>query len=159
MSSGPASWYAEKSKRPFYHQGLRFSCTRCSACCRYESGFVFLSKKDVDILAETLQMAYNEVIETYCQWVPGGIGEERLSLKETAVYDCIFWRQGCSVYEGRPLQCKTFPFWPSLLASRDAWNHGAASCPGMRSGVLHTKDEIEQWISRRRGEPLIVRTV
>lgn len=157
-SRSPAS-YGEFYKEPFYRKGLRFSCTRCSACCRYESGFVFLSKKDVLILAVTLQMEYNKVIETYCRWVPGTRGEERLSLKETTDYDCIFWQNGCSVYKGRPLQCRTFPFWPSILVSPDAWNRAAASCPGMGTGRLHTQGEIELWVSRQRGEPLIARKV
>ncbi|MDR1301432.1 MAG: YkgJ family cysteine cluster protein [Treponema sp.] len=153
----PAS-YREHGNEPFYHKGLRFSCTRCSACCRYESGFVFLSKKDVLILATALQMGYTDVIVTYCRWVPGTSQEERLSLKETVDYDCIFWKNGCSVYEGRPLQCRTFPFWSSILVSPDSWDYTAASCPGMGKGMLHTKDEIEGWIRRQREEPLMVRT-
>ncbi|MDR3115075.1 MAG: YkgJ family cysteine cluster protein [Treponema sp.] len=161
MSSRPDSpaSYGELAQEPFYAEGLRFSCTRCSACCRYESGFVFLSKKDVLILASTLQMAYNKVIETYCRWVPGNIREERLSLQETAEYDCIFWKNGCSVYKGRPLQCRTFPFWPSILVSSDAWIRMAASCPGMGRGRLYTKDAIERWVSRQRVEPLIARNI
>jgi Fe-S-cluster containining protein len=149
----------ELYKEPFYNDGLRFSCTRCSACCRYESGFVFLSKKDVFILATVLQMEYNKLIEIYCRWVPSPSRKERLSLKETADYDCIFWKDGCSVYEGRPLQCRTFPFWPSILVSSDSWIRTAASCPGMGSGRLYTKDEIELKVSQQRAEPLISRNV
>jgi Fe-S-cluster containining protein len=155
--SSPTS-YNEQGHEPFYHEGLHFSCTRCSACCRYESGFVFLSKKDVLILAAALQMRYTDVIATYCRWVPGTIREERLSLKETADYDCIFWKNGCSVYEGRPLQCRTFPFWSSILVSPDSWSCAADSCPGMGKGMLHAKDEIEGWVRRQREEPLMVRT-
>ncbi|MDR2393494.1 MAG: YkgJ family cysteine cluster protein [Treponema sp.] len=161
MSSLPGSpvSYEELYKEPFYGDGLRFSCTRCSACCRYESGFVFLSKKDVFILAAALQMEYNKVIETYCRWVPGTMRAEWLSLKETAEYDCIFWKDGCSVYEGRPIQCRTFPFWSSILVSPDAWSRTAVFCPGMGSGRLYTKDEIELWVSRQRAESLISRNI
>ncbi|MDR1957026.1 MAG: YkgJ family cysteine cluster protein [Treponema sp.] len=142
---------------PFYRNGLRFSCTRCSVCCRHESGYVFLSQKDIRILVAALQMGYNDVIETYCRWVPVKYREDRLSLQETAGYDCIFWKDGCSVYAGRPLQCRAFPFWPSLLVSPETWSQGALSCPGMGTGVLHTRDAIERWVSRQRVEPLIVR--
>ncbi|HQO67077.1 MAG TPA: YkgJ family cysteine cluster protein, partial [Spirochaetales bacterium] len=31
----------------FWHEGLRFECARCSACCRYEPGYVFLSADDL----------------------------------------------------------------------------------------------------------------
>ena len=27
----------------------------------------------------------------------------------------------CSIYDVRPVQCSTYPFWPSLLASKEDW--------------------------------------
>jgi Fe-S-cluster containining protein len=147
----------------FYADGLRFSCTRCSACCRYESGFVFLSKKDLTLLARELDMGYNEFTETYCRWVPwyeadGEEGDfERLSLKEKSNFDCIFWKGGCSVYAARPLQCRSFPFWSSILASRGAWDIAASGCPGMNRGDLHGYQEIEARLGERSAEPFVVR--
>ena len=93
-------------KRPYYAGGLRFSCARCSACCRYESGYVFLSGKDVSLLGDSLNIEYKEFTETYCRWIPSENETERLSLKEKSNYDCIFWnkKENCSVYETRPLQ-------------------------------------------------------
>jgi Fe-S-cluster containining protein len=143
--------------QPFYVQGLRFSCTRCSTCCRYESGFVFLSKKDVDVLVRALQMGYNDFIETYCRWVPVEGGRYQLSLKEKLDYDCIFWKDGCSLYEARPLQCRAFPFWRSILVSSQAWKTAAASCPGMGKGTLHKRDKIEWYVGQQQIEPIISR--
>ena len=37
----------EEMSEPFYAEGLRFSCERCSACCRGEPGYVFLTKEDL----------------------------------------------------------------------------------------------------------------
>ncbi|MDR3170641.1 MAG: YkgJ family cysteine cluster protein [Treponema sp.] len=143
--------------KQLFTQGLCFSCTRCSTCCRYESGFVFLTKKDANLLATTVQVDYTDFVDIYCRWVPMGQGREQLSLREKPNYDCIFWENGCSVYEGRPLQCRTFPFWEALLVVPGAWQVAAASCPGMGTGVLHTRDEIEAAIIRQRTEPVIVR--
>jgi Fe-S-cluster containining protein len=117
---------------------------------------VFLSEKDVLVLAKNLSMSYNNVIETYCRWVPA-LGTERLSLKETPDYDCIFWKNGCSVYESRPLQCRSFPFWRSNLASLDMWKRTAADCPGMGRGTLFTRDEIELCLNKQAAEPIITR--
>jgi Fe-S-cluster containining protein len=141
----------------FYSGGLRFSCTRCSACCRYESGFVFLSQKDLSILAKALKMGYTDFMEAYCRWVPAGRGVERLSLKEKSNYDCIFWNRGCGVYEERPLQCRAYPFWPGILALKETWE--GADCPGINRGKLHTKEEIETWLGEQRSEPVISRRV
>ncbi|MDR3335401.1 MAG: YkgJ family cysteine cluster protein [Treponema sp.] len=143
--------------KQLFTEGLCFSCTRCSTCCRYESGFVFLTKKDANLLAATVQVDYTDFVDTYCRWVPMGQGREQLSLREKPNYDCIFWENGCSVYEGRPLQCRTFPFWEVLLAVPGAWQAAAASCPGMGTGMLHTQDEIEAAIIRQRTEPVIAR--
>jgi Fe-S-cluster containining protein len=36
---------------------------------------------------------------------------------------CVFLNPlgQCSIYDVRPVQCSTYPFWPSLLASREEW--------------------------------------
>ncbi|MDR1862849.1 MAG: YkgJ family cysteine cluster protein [Treponema sp.] len=153
-------------KRSFYDAGLCFSCLRCSACCRYESGYVFLSRIDVAILAETLKMGYTEFMETYCRWISSGRRADRLSLKEKSNYDCIFWGSfrnsgqggGCGVYESRPLQCRAFPFWRSALDSEGDWKELAAGCPGMDKGAFHPGREIEAWLEKQDAEPAITRT-
>jgi Fe-S-cluster containining protein len=143
-------------KLPFYAQGLRFSCVRCSECCRIDPGFVFLRKKDVELLVSALKMPYIEFIQRYCRWAPHAGGRERLALKETAQYDCILWSNGCACYEARPLQCRAWPFWPSMLASRDVWE--AAGCAGTGTGTLHSREEIEATLARQRAQPIIERT-
>jgi Fe-S-cluster containining protein len=144
-------------EQPFYRSGLYFTCIRCSACCRYHPGYVFLSKKDVEILAAEVIMGYNEFIEVYCRWVPQGGGLERLSLKEKSNYDCVFWKNGCSVYQGRPLQCRNFPFWYSVLVSSETWEITAESCPGIGKGSHHTMDYIELCLAQGREESIITR--
>jgi Fe-S-cluster containining protein len=142
-------------EKPFYAKGLRFSCTRCSDCCRLEPGFVFLREKDVSFLASLLKMRYTDFITAYCRWVPSGGGEEQLALKEKSNYDCIFWKEGCTVYERRPLQCRTYPFWLSMLDSEETWN--SLSCPGMGRGAMHSFREIESVIALQTAEPVICR--
>jgi Fe-S-cluster containining protein len=80
-------------------------------------------------------------IAAHCRrlWRDGG---EILALKEKSNYDCVFWQEGCTVYQVRPLQCRTYPFWSRILASRAAWDAEAAECPGMNHGELHSADEI-----------------
>jgi Fe-S-cluster containining protein len=140
---------------PFYTEGLRFSCTRCSSCCRHEPGYVFLSKNDLELLAKGLQMKYTGIMQKYCRWVPSPGGGKQLSLKEKPGFDCILWQNGCSVYQYRPLQCRTFPFWQSTLSSREAWNN--LTCPGIDKGALHSREYIENCLAQRRAEPIITR--
>ncbi len=37
----------------------------------------------------------------------------------------------CSVYAARPAQCRAFPYWPSVMADRDAFESARAACPGI----------------------------
>ncbi|MDR1399482.1 MAG: YkgJ family cysteine cluster protein [Treponema sp.] len=141
----------------FYAEGLRFSCTRCSTCCRYESGYVFLTEHDTTRLLESLQIAHTGFVETYCRWVPDKWGTEQLTLKEKSNYDCIFWKNGCSVYEARPLQCRTFPFWHSIMVSAKAWDAAARDCPGMGKGTLHLLEEIMAYLEQQDAENLVTR--
>ena len=140
---------------PFYANGLYFSCTRCSLCCRHEPGYVFLSKKDVDLLAEGLKMQYTDIVKKFCRWIPSSGGKKRLSLREKPGYDCIFWEEGCTVYKYRPLQCRTFPFWESSLYFVDTWN--ALECPGTGKGILYNQEYIENCLIQRKAEPVITR--
>ncbi|MDR2952206.1 MAG: YkgJ family cysteine cluster protein, partial [Treponema sp.] len=126
----------------FYSRGLQFSCKRCSSCCRHSSGYVFLSEKDLGRLASELKMDEAGFISVYCRWVERGMGGEFLSLKEKLNYDCVFWNSGCAVYQSRPLQCRTFPFWESVLSSAEAWEAAGASCPGINSGETRSYEEI-----------------
>jgi hypothetical protein len=68
-----------------------------------------------------------------------------LSLREKSNYDCILLDgQGrCIAYELRPLQCRTWPFWPSNLRNPGAWQEAASRCPGIGRGPLIPCEEIE----------------
>jgi Fe-S-cluster containining protein len=144
-------------KNPFYAQGLRFSCTRCSSCFRLEPGYVFLSQKDLDALSATLCLDPAAFLSAYCRWIPVAGGVFHLSLREKNNYDCILWQDGgCSAYAARPLQCRTFPFWPSALASPAAWKEETRRCPGMGKGELHNAKEIEAHLRAQLQNPVLV---
>jgi len=142
---------------PFYSQGLKFSCKRCSSCCRYESGFVFLSKKDLEKLTLQTKMDNDSFIGAYCRWVNDRDGKQVLSLKEKHNKDCIFWDSGCMIYDARPVQCVTFPFWESVISSEYNWKAAASGCPGIDSGKLHSGMEISRYLELRTSEPVVNR--
>jgi Fe-S-cluster containining protein len=116
---------------------------------------VFLSKTDVDILASFLNIDYNAFIKTYCRWITGYGYKARLSLKEKSNYDCVFWKEGCTVYAGRPRQCRTFPFWPDILQSAEAWDNAALSCPGIGKGKRYDRAYIDLRLKERQEDPVI----
>ena len=142
---------------PFYSEGLRFSCVRCSTCCRIESGFVYLSENDLSRLAKDRGMDYTAFVETWCRWVPLDRDRERLSLREKDNFDCVFWKDGCTVYSARPLQCRAFPFWDSVVCSGQAWKTAGKDCPGIDKGEYFEMEKIDGFINLMADEPVIER--
>lgn len=135
--------------KPWYADGLRFTCTQCGDCCRThgEYAHVFLSVEDVTRLAGFLKMDRKEFLREYT------VREDevtwRLAWPEEA---CIFLgEKGCTVYEGRPMQCRTWPFWPENLKKKVWETEVVADCPGAGEGRLYKIGEIRR-LSRGEGE-------
>ncbi len=129
-------------KQPWYHQGLQFKCSQCGDCCTGAPGFVWVNKQEIKNLAKHLKMDEEEFQRQYVMKV--GI---RKSLKELANGDCILFdgeTRKCTVYECRPRQCRTWPFWDSNLRSPDAWRKTCEVCPGSGKGKLYQLVAIEQ---------------
>lgn len=129
------------SEAPWYGAGLRFSCRRCGACCTGEPGHVWLGDGEAEALAARLGLGVAAFLERHARRVYG-----LWSLREEADGRCVFFEPGagCAVYEARPRQCRTWPFWPRILADREAWEREAVDCPGMGAGELHGCERIEE---------------
>jgi Fe-S-cluster containining protein len=109
---------------------------------------VFLTKHDLQTLACANGLANEAFTAAYCRWVDYG-PEKRLSLKEKTNGDCVFWKEGCAVYTSRPLQCRTYPFWPAALETPENWKTFTADCPGTHNGTRRTLAYIERQLSRQ----------
>jgi Fe-S-cluster containining protein len=130
---------------PWYSDGLRFTCTECGDCCSGAPGYVWVNNEEIEALAAVVGMTAEAFEDQYVRRV--GV---RKSLKEFPSGDCVFLdsqTRKCSVYQARPRQCRTWPFWDSNLKTPEDWKHTCAVCPGSGQGQLHHLDEIE---SRRR---------
>jgi Fe-S-cluster containining protein len=141
---------------PFYKDGLHFSCITCHTCCRHDPGYVFLSKKDLDRMLAYFNLEAEAFVKKYCRWVDQG-EEKVLSLVEKANFDCIFWDEGCTIYQARPDQCRTYPFWSGPLSSQEDWKWEKRFCPGIGSGDLHTVQDIRDYLHLRESNPLVTR--
>jgi hypothetical protein len=129
-------------QQPWYSDGLRFQCTQCGDCCSGAPGFVWVTNEEIQWLADELQISTEEFEKVYVRQV--GI---RRSLREFPNGDCVFFdteKRNCQVYNARPKQCRTWPFWDSNLKSPDAWKHTCEVCPGAGKGKLYQLPEIEK---------------
>ena len=80
------------------------------------------------------------------------IGRDK-SLKEFGDGDCVLLdrqTRRCTVYQSRPIQCRTWPFWTSTTESPEAWAETCQDCPGAGTGKLYSIEQIEH--SKRQKE-------
>jgi Fe-S-cluster containining protein len=130
--------------KEWWREGVRFECTGSGKCCTShgEFGFVFLSLEDRQRFAKYLKISTAEFTKKYCEKSDEGIWR----LKEDAGNpDCMFLKgKSCGVYEARPTQCRTWPFWPEVMSAK-AWAKDVkAFCPGVGRGPVISGDQIEQ---------------
>ena len=123
----------------FYNQGLKFECAGCGECCRLPGGGVEVAISEAREIAAYLNISYNSFVNEYCI-----SDEDGLKIKDNDLQHCIFLEHGrCKIYEVRPLQCRTFPFWPENIKSQYRWNLLKDFCPGIDSGRHYSIDRIE----------------
>lgn len=73
----------------------------------------------------------------------------RHSLLERANGDCEFLvhtadgKRVCGIYQVRPLQCRTWPFWDSNLEREQDWTRAGRTCPGIDHGTHHPLPVIQ----------------
>ncbi len=130
-----------KPPAPWYQDGLAFSCTRCGACCTGTPGYVWVDLPQITRLAEHLGQSIDNFSARHVRQVGS-----RYSLVERANGDCVFWdeKTGCTVYDARPVQCRTWPFWAENLETPEDWDRTRQVCPGSGQGRVYSADEITQ---------------
>lgn len=154
----PTQSAASIKGQEWYAEGLQFECTMCGACCTGDPGVVRFSEAEAKRIAHRLGVAVSEFIARFTHHIGGG----RRSLNEVETehgFDCVFLdrksmpgKAVCSLYEDRPLQCRTFPWWPENLKSPRTWNGVAKSCEGVGRGSLVPISEIRIQRDLQRNE-------
>ena len=108
-------------------------CSTCQGrCCTGESGYIYVSKIEIQNIANLLNLEVNDFVRQYLfkKWY-------KYSIKEVLFndsYECVFYDResnGCKIYDARPTQCKTFPFWDYYKTRVDELK---LECPGIMTG-------------------------
>jgi uncharacterized protein len=135
----------EAAERPWYAEGLRFSCTQCGNCCSGAPGYVWVTEEEAAGIAAYLNLSVEEFGRQHLRRIG-----QRLSLREWSNGDCewlVRYPDGktkCAVHPARPVQCRTWPFWESNLESPAAWRAAGRTCPGLNVGAFHPLPVIQE---------------
>jgi uncharacterized protein len=105
------------------------ACSMCKgSCCTGESGYIWVTIDEIEAISNHLDMPISKMIKDYAYRHNG-----RFSLQEVQVsknnYSCVFFDGKCTIYDVRPSQCKTFPFWPRFKKKP---SEVFKECPGVR---------------------------
>lgn len=97
------------------------ACKTCDGkCCIGESGYIWINSDEILNLSKYLNLTKDVFIAKYLDKF--GF---RYSLKEIPFengYACVFFdtnNKSCQIYDLRPNQCKTFPFWEHFKNHQD----------------------------------------
>lgn len=143
----PTSSLALVDNKPWYAEGVRFHCTGCAACCQGEGLVVIKDDEDLENMAAALSISVDDFIQKYTQMAEGHL----CLIDKPHSTDCIFLEgKACRVYEGRPKQCRTFPFWQSVMRSKRCWDEEKVRCEGLDhpEGKHFSLEEIEAGLSQ-----------
>ena len=129
--------------KPWYHEGLKFSCTECGKCCTGSPGYVWLTDDDITRISEYLKITESLFKRRYTRFTQGKYSLIDLPKQN---YDCVFLEgKKCQIYPVRPKQCGTYPFWPHVLSSKKSWDNEAAHCEGIQQdGELISLKTIQE---------------
>lgn len=117
-----------------------------------EEDRILLNAVDLYRIANVLEMEVVEVIEQYCDMVPG---EESmlplLMMKEHLDGSCIFLKKGkCRVQDGKPVVCALFPLGRLMFLDEGTGEYDFhyyvrdVECHAMQD----TEEEMQDWLDR-----------
>ena len=109
------------------------ACATCQGkCCTGESGYIYVTKKEIESISKLLELDVNIFVKDYL--FKKGYKYSIKEIKFNDSHECIFYDResnGCRIYDARPLQCKTFPFWDYYKTRVDELK---LECPGIITG-------------------------
>lgn len=127
----------------FFDAGLHFTCQQCRVCCTGTPGIVRVATAEIEAIAAFLKMTPQRLTEDYLVDLNGVS-----SIAEHADGRCRFYADGCRIYPVRPRQCRTYPFWLSILRSERNWRREGRQCAGIGQGRIYSREEILDLVAR-----------
>jgi Fe-S-cluster containining protein len=135
-------------KDPYYlRQPLRFHCTGCGKCCLgSQEHYVEVSPEEAERIRNRLELSKPWFRKKYLVKV----FEDKQGLRITEQGQCILLNEEgkCSVYEDRPMQCRTYPFWPEIVFHKKTWDAEAKKCEGINQGDVVPIETIQKSLEK-----------
>jgi len=132
-----------------YHkqQPLRFHCTGCGKCCSGGSDhYVAMSKNEAERIRRHLGITDSWFRRRYVEHLTRNTFTARMPEGRCTFLD----KKGqCKIYHLRPVQCRTYPYWPEILQNKQTWNNEAKHCEGINAGAIVPIKNIKQKLAQQ----------
>ena len=145
-------------------RNLRFECTGCGQCCTGGGSYVVeVSRAEQRRIQRHLAISwswfrrryvfrFDDETESLVMVAPGipASRDTRASMR-SAAGRCVFLdeQMRCRIYKVRPLQCRTYPFWPELMNAK-AWRAEARRCEGIDRGAVVSLARIRAELAKQQ---------
>ncbi|MDZ7843329.1 MAG: YkgJ family cysteine cluster protein [Anaerolineales bacterium] len=108
----------------------RQACETCGGqCCRGGAGYIWITIEELEAMAAARKMLPGQFARKYVRLVGGKLSlQEREGPGERVCVLFDISSGHCSVYQSRPRQCRTFPFWEHF---REKPQDALRECPGV----------------------------
>jgi hypothetical protein len=134
---------------PYYERRpLRFECTGCGKCCTGTSDyFIAVSRAEQRRIQEHLGISWRWFRRRYLF----RFDDETESLRMPGGR-CEFLGDDnrCRIYKVRPLQCRTYPYWPELVGSLFSWRLETRRCEGIGRGEAIPLEHVRRMLQRQQ---------
>jgi len=107
--------------------------------------YVFLKQQEAEKIRIHLQLSRSWFRRRYLERLKDG----ELVAASGAGSRCAFLDANgrCKVYPVRPLQCRTYPFWPELVQRKSDWEREAKRCEGINRGTVVPTGKIRRAVN------------
>ena len=126
---------------------LRFECTGCGVCCTGDaSRYVEAGPQEQESIRHFLNISRAWFRRRYLTRV-----DETTEGLRLAHGQCVFLddNRRCRIYSVRPAQCRTYPWWPEVVASPASWRAESRRCEGINRGTAVPLSKIKAALKRK----------
>ena len=127
---------------------LRFECTGCGDCCRGNPGqyYVYVSPGEAGKIQDFLGVSGAWFRRRYL----ARLDATTFGIRMMPAGYCSFLDSAgqCRIYSVRPVQCRTYPWWPEVVETRSGWRYEAKRCEGINRGAIVPLKKIKSALKR-----------
>ncbi len=158
---------------------IKFKCQRCGSCCHHKrplefddlvpserlqefvekSNLIYLTEKDIENISRRTGRPPVEFVDTLYEYDGSSVRVKDAGrkvildlpvMKSKENTTCVFYSEGCTVYQERPRACRLFPF----RVEEETTQKGDIllnisynpTCPGIGIGNIVDKKELEKLV-------------